>query len=429
MESSRYTYYKEHAQGVKLEEITSSQQNKDILQKLRDGYAGFTTIYILDDERNGNNDEFYVVEGEDDLGWLGYFIGESEKLQHLCLRWVPMPICLLEGICRNRSIQNLEIENNTLADTTSFHLASFFERNNRLTAFKLGCFHTGNDQSARNFAMALVKCNNLKSLTFVGSPLGGGQFSDEAFRDIIVTALNFLPQLKELSFQEHWIERDGYEALSNALKMGGMGNLQMLDLTHSHVDDDAMLSLVEGMRHCQHLVELDLYGNESITEVGMRTLSGFFQSEACKLESVDLGGSVINNDEKAIALATGLTNYKPLKQLYLSHNSIGDAGLAALVSGITATANTNLESLRLPWNRVDFSTAGIRSLATLIESERSCLKFLDLGYQHLSNEMSVILANALANNTSLMLLGLCRISDAAVAAFSRSLCDTSSINN
>ena len=224
---------------------------------------------------------------------------------------------------------------------------------------------------------------------------------------------------------------------------------------HVNMGDEGLLSLVAGLNHCQNLVELSLYGNNEITVAGLRTLTGFLQSESCRLESLNMD-ALDMRDEGVMVLATGLRDYKVLKCLYLSRNfigdegitalastlveseslqcldlssnyHIGDTGVAALVSGITAAANTSLENLRLSGNA--FTTAGIRSLATLVESERSCLKVLDLGSIRDADEQSAILANALANNTSLTHLGIgYGIPKAGEEAFSKLLCDTSSIN-
>ncbi|KAK1735746.1 leucine-rich repeat protein [Skeletonema marinoi] len=430
MDGSRdYAYYKVWARDVKLGDITSSERNKNIIQKLRNGDSHFQSLYILEEERNGDDEEF-IVQQSDDLGWLGYFIGESKTLRLLYISCnPPPPIGLLQGICRNQSIQSLEVEN-IIVDTTFIHLAPFFGSNSNLTRFMLGCDRMGSDLCARNFAMALVKCDSLTCLCFEVSA-DGGQFSDDAFNDIIFPALNFLPQLEELSFDDHYIEGEGYATLSNILRLGGMGKLRVLDLISSGVNDAGLQSLVAGMRYCRNLLGLDLYGNNQITVTGLRTLSDFFQSESCRLESLNLA-SIGIDDEGAIILATGLTTYKPLKHLNLSQNDIGDEGIAALVSGLTIAANTSLETLRLSDN--PFTIAGVRLLSILIQSERSCLKLLGLGSMIDGDEAAeaLILANALANNTSLMYLGLYlgyHIHKEGEDTFSRLLCDTSSISN
>eukprot|EP00984_Skeletonema_dohrnii_P023205 scaffold12278_cov104-Skeletonema_dohrnii-CCMP3373.AAC.5 len=424
-DSRDYAYYKEHAQDVKLDYITSSERNKNIMQKLRCyGDSEFTSLYILEEENNGDDDEF-IVQQSDDLGWLGYFIGQNRRLEFLRLSCdPPPPIGLLEGICRNRSIQTLEVKN-TITDTTFLHLTPFFDGNYNLTSFTLGCFEMGSDVCAQYFTMALIKCDFLKHLRFDGTE--GGQFRDDTFNSII-RALHSQSHLERLTFDEHYIGGEGYAALSNTLRLGGMGKLKVLDLVYNDIDDEGFHSLVTGMRYCRNLVELNLTGNSQITVTGLRALSDFFQSESCRLEFLDFERMDIS-DEGAIILATGLMGYKSVKYLELSDNAIGDEGIEALVSGLTTAANTSLETLRLSMN--PFTTAGVKSLSTLIQSERSCLEELDVGGVRNGDneEVVVILASALTNNTSLKHLGLGNISEEGGMTFSRLLCDTSSMNN
>ena len=79
MERRDYEYYEANAADISLEDITSSEDNVEILRRLRDGDDTLTHL-TLDSERWPNN--FHIGEG-DDLGWLGYFIGKSECLHNL----------------------------------------------------------------------------------------------------------------------------------------------------------------------------------------------------------------------------------------------------------------------------------------------------------------------------------------------------------
>ncbi len=207
-------------------------------------------------------------------------------------------------------------------------------------------------------------------------------------------------------------------------------------MIYNRIDDEGLLSLLRGVSRCPNLVELNLLGNNQIDEEGLMSLSNHFQSAHCRLENL-IVDRVEMGDEGASILATGLTGYKLLKLLDVSSNSIGDEGIAALVSAITTAANTNLENLDLSYNR--FSTAGIRSLSGLIRSERSALKMLSISNMEIDDDGISILADALSNNTSILQLSLGGyvvssrrvISESAtsVDTFSRLLCDTSSINN
>eukprot|EP00985_Skeletonema_marinoi_P022970 scaffold14929_cov154-Skeletonema_marinoi.AAC.12 len=422
MEVSRdYTYYKEHAQDVKLEDITSSVRNKNIMQKLRDGNSDFKdSLYILDEPMEDDDCEF-IVQQSDDLGWLGYFVGENKRLGGLFIKcYLPPGTSFIEGICRNRSIESLHIDCD-VGDYLS--LGSMLGNNSNLNSLQVG-YSIGN---AHDFAVALGQRSYLKDLHFENLDLSD-DFSDEEMSGI-AQALSAQPQLEDIRLESIGFEGNGWATLATTfMGWGRNSKLKKLDLPFNNIGDEGLQSILGGIANCRNLVELNLSGNSQITVAGLRALSGFFQSKSCRLESLNLASMGVD-DERAIVLATGLTTHKSLKHLNLSQNGIGDEGIAALVSGLTAAANTSLETLNLSRNA--FTIAGVRSLSTLIQSERSTLKDLSLHSMRIDDDGISILADALTNNTSLetLFLDLHGSTSAGSNIFSRLLCDTSSINN
>jgi hypothetical protein len=77
MEQRDYDYYEANVGDVRLEDITSSRHNATILQRLRDGDD--TLQHIT------NAEYYFAIRESDDLGWLGYFIGNSENLRSLSM--------------------------------------------------------------------------------------------------------------------------------------------------------------------------------------------------------------------------------------------------------------------------------------------------------------------------------------------------------
>ena len=418
MESSRdYTYYKEHAQDVKLEDITSSQQNKDILQKLRDGDPEFRTLCILDESMDDDADDEFIVEEEDDLGWLGYFIGESNTLKDLLVKCFMTGTSLIEGICRNRTIESLDIECD-IGNYLSF--GQMFKNNRRLKSLLFECSR----MNAHDFAVSLGQQSHLKCLNFDHMDL-----SDEDV-SVIAKALIAQPQLEALQFESNDFERNCCTVLKTTfMKWGEKSQLKKLDLSENDIDDERLSILLGGLVCCHNLVELTLNCNIDISAAGLRSLSSYFQHDNCCLEILNLHNVQID-DDGAEALASELVHCESLKCLNVSRNQIGDTGIAALVSGLTA-ANANLERLVLSDNR--FSTAGIRSLSDLIQSQSTTLKDLSVDDMQIDDDGISILAHTLTNNTKLQSLALdVRASNNAVAVkntFKKVLCDTSSINN
>ena len=102
MEQRDYHYYEAHAADVNLEEITSSAKNANILQRLRDGDRALDSI-VLCSLRTTFNWLFvveqihlcgslgleFVIREDDNLGWLGYFIGKSDCLKQFRIDYLP----------------------------------------------------------------------------------------------------------------------------------------------------------------------------------------------------------------------------------------------------------------------------------------------------------------------------------------------------
>ena len=122
MDEQDYEYYEARAEDVKLEDITSSQQNADILERLRDNDPKFTYItYIYIAETVDDGGDFVIREG-DNLGWLGYFIGRSKQVKTLYIDYFPDNLnidAFYGGLGHNRSIENLGISTDLGEDFNS----------------------------------------------------------------------------------------------------------------------------------------------------------------------------------------------------------------------------------------------------------------------------------------------------------------------
>ena len=108
------SHYEAHAQTVNLEDITSSDDNAAILQKLRADDPELTELWIKVDYPE--DDDEFVIRKEDDLGWLGFYVGQNKTLQSLYIDIDDAPDFLsifdrigvfIEGLNRNRSIEKI----------------------------------------------------------------------------------------------------------------------------------------------------------------------------------------------------------------------------------------------------------------------------------------------------------------------------------
>mmetsp|Transcript_32267 Transcript_32267/g.65629 ORF Transcript_32267/g.65629 Transcript_32267/m.65629 type:complete len:698 (+) Transcript_32267:77-2170(+) len=120
-----------------------------------------------------------------------------------------------------------------------------------------------------------------------------------------------------------------------------------------------------------------------------------------------------------------------LKEVLLCGNDFDDEDLQTLVAALTNA--TTLQSLWLSSNR-SIAAAGLRALSQLFSSASVCpLETLHIEDMNIGDEGAEALVDGLRGNTTLKHLVLtpdsAGITSTGWAAFSRLLCDTSSINN
>ena len=482
MDKRDIAYYKAHVADVVLEDITSSERNANILRMLRDGDDEWNNkLYLLSAEIDGDPDEFVVGE-DDDLGWLGYFIGESEYLEYFFIFHFPEGEEKLDefmsGLAHNQSIENLFIKNDL--GEGYLKMGPLLRNSNCLIELTFAGPDIGRGECARKIATMLgqEQCKSLKSISFVQNNVGVQGFEE------ITSALKMQPQLEELKFCGSNIGREGCLALAATLEGWTSPKLKKLHLCHNDIDDEGLQNLMPGLRNCCGLEALVLCANSQITAAGLSSLSSLLQSDSCcSLNCLDLDSMNIC-DVGASALAAGLTGNKSMKYLFLSGNSIGDAGLqvlspalasinleklhlannsypvctlstllqrsmnltelnlsnaelddAGLRSVVAGLANCcNLEKLNLSDN-ASITAAGLRSLSPLLHPKSECysLRELYLYGMDVCDDCAGALADGLKGNTSLEQLHFCpghsSISVSGWSAFSKVLFDTSSVNN
>jgi hypothetical protein len=198
------------------------------------------------------------------------------------------------------------------------------------------------------------------------------------------------------------IGHEGAQNLASALGRMHHNSLKHLSVKDTEVVDEGFTEIATTLRSQSQLEYLDLYDN-SIGRDGCialgNTLSRWPVSN--KLENLRIGNNTID-DEGLQALVSGMMNCRSLKRLSLSHNQ-----------SITA--------------------AGLRSLFPLLQSESHYLEKLLLYGINVGDDGAIALAEGLRGNKSLKELWLYPSTSGITAvgwsAFSKLLCDTSTINN
>ena len=83
--------------AIKIEDITSSKSNQDILRRLKDNDIKF--LWIYNGETTDRDDCDYIHDNnEDDMGWLGYFLGNSTSLEEII--FLTLDINNIGALCR-----------------------------------------------------------------------------------------------------------------------------------------------------------------------------------------------------------------------------------------------------------------------------------------------------------------------------------------
>ncbi|KAK1739913.1 leucine-rich repeat protein, partial [Skeletonema marinoi] len=187
--------------------------------------------------------------------------------------------------------------------------------------------------------------------------------------------------------------------LAMALSRRQHESLTRFVLDQNNLDDDSLSEITAALSDYSSLGSLCVMGNQ-IRREGCLLLGTIFGSSALCLKEVDLCRNELD-DEDLQTLAAALTNATTLQRLSLSR-----------IRSITA--------------------AGLRALSHLFSS--ACpVETLFLEEMNIGDEGAEALSDGLMGNTTLKHLVLtpnsAGITSTGWAAFSRLLCDTSSINN
>lgn len=391
---AEYNKYAALANTIKLEDITPNKQNQTILQKLINNDEYFDKFYIAS-QASGDPDDYVPGHGED-IGWLGYFIGNNTNLHKLAFYATINDESFHKETSCNTSIQTVEFCDHSLLNGRMFMMmVPLFKNNHNLTGFETdGCTITA--EGIRQLSIALGGCGrSLKHIKIANLN------DDITYIPLveIITALSMHPQLKDLDLSGTSIGRNECAALSTLLR-STTTQLQTLDLADNNIDDDGLESLVNGLVHLNQLRQLTLTRNQLITSSGWKIFSTLLEMPSSNLEV----------------------------QVYLANNRIDNEGIQSLINGIV---NANkLQELHIGSNPA-ITSQGWRAVSTLLEMPQSNLKRLHVHYNNIKDEEGLLFAKALAKNSTLETLGLSgsRITSEGWAPFSKLLCDTSTINN
>ena len=171
---------------MNIEDISSNEDNQEILRRLKENDPTFTNLCIcnqnqIEDEFEfcPNKFDFCPTNGEE-LGWLGYFLGKSTTLDKLYISSTPSPSCnagvedFRRGLGRNRSIRSVSFYRHGRLDGQIFHMLDLFFKNidNNLSEIDVDRCFLGAEGS-RLLSSMLRACKSLQTVILYNNVMDG----------------------------------------------------------------------------------------------------------------------------------------------------------------------------------------------------------------------------------------------------------------
>ncbi|XP_016370140.1 uncharacterized protein LOC107709982, partial [Sinocyclocheilus rhinocerous] len=199
--------------------------------------------------------------------------------------------------------------------------------------------------------------------------------------------------LRNLALDRNKLGYSGIKMLSGLLE-NPQNKLDTLSLIGCDVSERGCVVLASALKgKPSHLKVLDLYGN-SLGDSGVRHLATGLENPNCKIETLRLMYCEMTNVScTTLALVLKLSA-SLLRELDLSGNKLGDAGLRLLSAGL-AHPHCKIETLKL--SNCDVTDKGCADLASALKSNPSHLKELNLDRNELGDKGMKLLSAALEN--------------------------------
>ncbi|KAL2083524.1 hypothetical protein ACEWY4_021297 [Coilia grayii] len=191
--------------------------------------------------------------------------------------------------------------------------------------------------------------------------LVGCHLTLKGFKIITQALESEISQLRELDLSYNDLQNLTTKALCLGL-MNSHCKVKALRLVSCGLKEDfcASLSPVLQWPHSQ-LQELDLTNND-LKDAGVKTLSNGLRSRNCKMEILRLSGCLITEKASEFLSEALLSNPAHLRELDLSYNHLGDAGIKLFLSR-RKNLCSNLEKLNVDHNGKQFLKPGLEKYA------------------------------------------------------------------
>ena len=341
-----YKDYGALVRTTRIEDITSSTNNQNILRRLMKNVK-MNDLWISDVPLLVENGDYYLHDDDDDddLGWLGYYIGRNASVKELHFDIHIRSKPFYNGLSQNTTIQALYFWGFDLMEGEIFRLLNpFFKNNHNLNEIRVDGCEVG-EGCGRQLSLALGVFNkSLKQIGLSSTPpnnqnnqIGNGHLLATA--DLIV-ALSMHPQLEAIDLQGMSIGRNECTALVTLLQCTTRG-LQKLNLSGNNIDNEKLGDMIRVLANGHQLRELCLGFCRLITTQGWKALSTLLEGpKSTNLETLFLPGNNFG-DDVALMFANALYGNCKLKRLFLHDNPITAEGWASFLGLICDVSSVN----------------------------------------------------------------------------------------
>ena len=289
--------------------------------------------------------DYYVLPitgTENELGWLGYYIGQNTTLQKISLHTNITDESFYNEIRHNKSIHEILFERIGIippSEAKPFRLLTALLTNgsNLVNIYLKFCDLAIED--VRQLSSAIRNCNkSIKRIEIINCVIWGNCAD-------IIAALSMHPQLEDLDVSGMRIGRNGCTALSTLLRCTTT-QLKYLNLYDNFIDDEGVQLLVNALANNNTLQELCLASTGSsdsftVTDTGWKTLSTLLEMPVSNLQILQIYCNRELGNEGALVFANALVNNSTLEQLDLDDCGITPEGWAPFSKLLCDTSSVN----------------------------------------------------------------------------------------
>jgi Ran GTPase-activating protein (RanGAP) involved in mRNA processing and transport len=285
-----------------------------------------------------------------------------------------------------------------LVDSDIKILADALQANITLITFELIDITIGR-LGVEALADALIKNKKITKFTLKRN-LDNKRLIDEEGVELLAKALGSNETITTLNLSGNMIGPTGVKALADALTTNKETKITTLNLGSNMLKDEGVELLAKALETNETITKLNLVHN-TIGPAGVKALV----NALTKITTLDLGVNSLK-DEGVKVLADALKTNTTITTFNLSDNTIGPQGVKALVDALTENKRTKITTLNLSYNKIGLQ--GVKVLADALKTNETIttITTLDLGGNQIGNYGATVLADALKTNKTITTLDL-----------------------